>query len=242
MSKTNTRTSITDKSKYSPSSDAMPSEVEYLSLEKISSEIQKADFHPQRLRIGLDAEPPRLHLPIEDWKEFYATAKALKSTVIFYVAEPLTDTDLIMGTGQKLIWKVLPEAKWLEEKIGHFPTVIYYAFFGSGVLEFRQDTTWWLGTESLWEQATEAVKQGDRQERQQQRQAFLAELQSVLPQDEVFRKIALLPRPPITEIRKRIIELFKDQRFIGSLNIEIQDIVKQVKLEHKLNKKNNGAN
>lgn len=236
MIKANNVTSNTDKSKRLPSSDAMSSEVEYLSLEKISSEIQKADFHPQRLRIGLDAELPRLHLPIEYWNEFCATAKALGAAVIFYITEPLNNTDLIIGTQQKLLWNVLPEAEWLEQKIGHFPTVMYYAFFGGGVLEFRQDTTWWLHTESLWEQATEAVQQGDRQERQQQRQAFLVELQSVLPQDEVFRKIALLPRPPITEIRKRIIELFKDQRFIGSLNLEIQDIVKQVKLEYKLSK------
>lgn len=195
--------------------------------------IQAASFHPQRLRLGLDPEPPRLQLPIEAWTEFCATAKALGVVVVFYEAEPFAGMDLPVGTGQRRLWDVLPEAAWLERQVGEIPTASYYAFFVGGMLKFQQDTAWWNRTEGLWEKAEEAVKHRDQQQRQQAWEAFVADMQQVSPQDEAFRRIALLPRPPITALRQRIAELFPRQHVVAGLNVTLHELVRQIKAEEK---------
>ena len=203
--------------------------------------LQTVGFHPQRLRLGLDPEPPRLHLPIEDWNEFCTTARALGGAVVFYEAEPFAGTDLPVGRGRRSIWDVLPEAAWLKDQMGEIPTATYYVFFVGGVLEFQQETAWWSRTDGLWEKAQDAVKALDQQQHRQEQEAFVAELQRILPEDEAFRQIALLPRPPITAMRRRIGELFPDQRFLGALNVVLHDLAQKIKAEEKEKKKTSTA-
>ena len=100
-------------------------------------------------------------------------------------------------------------------------------------MEFQQDAAWWNRTEGLSEKAEEAVRQQDQQRRQRAQEAFEEELRRALPQDEAFRQIALLPRPPITAMRKRIGELFPDHRSLVGLNVTLQELVRTIKAEEK---------
>lgn len=132
--------------------------------------------------------------------------------VLFYEAEPFTADDLPIGGQRQPIWTVLPEAAWLKGHVGDIPTVVYTGFFPGGVLTHQVDADWWNRTEGLWELAEQVGAEQRREQRQREAQAFEAEVRRVMPQDEQFRQIALLPRPPITELRRRVAEVFPTHR------------------------------
>lgn len=208
-----------------------------LTQQSIVQQIRAAGFHPQRLNMGVEGDGPRTRLGIEDWSEFCDTARALSIPVVFFEGEPFTGEDFPpIGGQQRPLWDVLPEAAWLKEHVGQVPTVIYYAFFVGGVLEYQEETEWWNNTEGLWEKANAAAQEQGRDEWQRQRDEFEAELRRTLPLDEEFRQIALLPRPPMTAMRDRIQTLFP-KAFVGGLYVVLNEVVKSIKAEEKLKRK-----
>lgn len=206
-----------------------------LTLAAIVAQIRTAGFHPQRLTVPMDAEHTRPEITIPDWAEFCATARALGVPVLFYEAEPFTADDLPIGGQRQPIWTVLPEAAWLKGHVGDIPTVVYTGFFPGGVLTHQVDADWWNRTEGLWEMAEQVGAEQRREQRQREAQAFEAEVRRVMPQDETFRQIALLPRPPITELRRRVAEVFPTQR-VSAMNLLLGTLVKEIKADEKQKK------
>ena len=201
----------------------------------ITDAVRSAGFHPQRLQSGLDLSATTPELDIEDWDEFCATARALGVSVLFYEAEPFSETDFpVFGPGARPVWDLLPGAAWLRTHLGEIPTVIYFAFFAGGALRFQQDTEWWNNTGGLLEEAEEISRQTRHQQHEAALEAFITEVQRTLPHDEAFKKIALLPRPPITEMRRRVTELYPDgNRLVAFLNVTLHDLARQIRAEQR---------
>lgn len=206
-----------------------------LTLEGIAEQIRTAGFHPQRLLPGLDLSETTPQLHVEHWEDFCATARALGVPVLFYEAEPFTQEDFpVYGPGNQPVWDLLPPAAWLKAHLGEVPTVLYFAFFPGGVMRFQEDTEWWNRTEGLLEQAEDLSRQARHQAHEAALTAFIAEVQQTLPKDEAFLQIALLPRPPITELRRRVTELYPEQRaLVPFLNVTLNDLTRQLRADRR---------
>ncbi|GGO40339.1 hypothetical protein [Deinococcus humi] len=119
--------------------------------------------------------------------------------------------------------------------MGDLPTVMFYGFFPGGVLEHQVDADWWNRTEGLWEKAEQAGAEQRKARASQDWEAFQDKMREILPHDEEFRHIALLPRPPITELRNRVDQVFPGHRHIG-LYVILNELVKGIKAEEKRKK------
>ncbi|GGB83230.1 hypothetical protein [Deinococcus soli (ex Cha et al. 2016)] len=202
----------------------------------IEAQIRAAGFHPQRIVVPLDVENALPEINIVDWAEFCATARALGVPVLFYEAEPFKPADFPpIGGRRQPLWEILPEAAWLKAHVGDIPTVIFYGFFPGGVLEHQADADWWNRTEGLWEKAEQVGAAQRREQNRREWEAFEEEVKRVMPQDELFRQIALLPRPSITDLRNRVAQVFPKQR-VSAMNLLLNNLVKTIKAEEKQKK------
>lgn len=207
-----------------------------LTLAGIEAQIRAAGFHPQRIELTLDLENAPPEITVADWTEFCATARALGVPVLFYEAEPFKADDFPpIGGRRQPLWEILPEAEWLKAHVGDIPTVLFYGFFPGGVLQHHADAAWWNRTEGLWEKAEQVGAAQRREQSRREWEAFEEEVQRVMPQDELFRQIALLPRPPITDLRKRVAQVFPKQR-VSAMNLLLNNLVKTIKAEEKQKK------
>lgn len=207
-----------------------------LTLAGIEEQIRVAGFHPQRVVIPLDVDNSLPEISITDWGEFCATVRALGVPVLFYEAEPFKADDFPpIGGRQQPLWDILPEADWLKAHVGDIPTVIFYAFFPGGLLEHQADADWWNRTEGLWEKAEQVGAAQRREQNRREWEAFEEEVKRVMPQDEIFRQIALLPRPPITDLRDRVAQVFPKQH-VSAMNVVLNNLVKAIKAEEKQKK------